>query len=91
MTQLHAEVAIRECQPEEAEAALRLWQQAEATPSRTDTVEDLRRAIAEGPALVLVAEASGGIVESDHPWASAFWQAAGYERDARMARFVRNL
>jgi ribosomal protein S18 acetylase RimI-like enzyme len=138
-----ADVDIRECQPEEAEAVLHLWWQAGAIPSRTDTVEDLERAIAENPGLVLVAEDSGSIVgsviggfdgwranlyrlavhpeyrrrgiarslvaeverrlvargakritalvEQDHSRAMAFWQAAGYDRDARMARFVRNL
>ena len=30
------------------------------------------------------------MVEKDHPWAVAFWQAVGYADDARMARYVRN-
>ncbi len=31
------------------------------------------------------------LVERDHPWAVGFWSAAGYDVDARIARFVRNL
>jgi ribosomal protein S18 acetylase RimI-like enzyme len=31
------------------------------------------------------------LVEHDHPWATEFWQAAGYELDPRMVRYVRNL
>ena len=55
---------IRKCRPEEAEAVLTLWQQAEATPDVSDTVEDLTRAIANSPALVFVAEAHGRLVGS---------------------------
>lgn len=55
---------IRECQPTETEAVLALWQQAGATVSPTDTVEDLRRAITASPAVVLVAEAEGRIIGS---------------------------
>lgn len=31
------------------------------------------------------------LVERDHPWATGFWDAAGYALDAGMARYVRNL
>lgn len=31
------------------------------------------------------------LVEKDHPWAMAFWQAVGYQLDQRMVRFVLNL
>jgi ribosomal protein S18 acetylase RimI-like enzyme len=58
-----AEITIRPCGPSEAEAVLLLWREADATPSVTDNANDLRRAIA-GPAVVLVAEASGRIVGS---------------------------
>jgi ribosomal protein S18 acetylase RimI-like enzyme len=57
-------VTIRECRPEEAEAVLLLWAQAGATPSVTDTADQLRRTISAGPALVLVAEVSGRVVGS---------------------------
>jgi ribosomal protein S18 acetylase RimI-like enzyme len=136
-------LVIRRCRPEEAEAVLALWRQAEATVSVTDTVEDLRRAITASPAWVLVAEMKGRIVgsvlgsfdgwrgnlyrlavhpdyrrqgiaralvaeveqhlmgqgarritalvEKEHPWAMAFWQAIGHTVDTRLVRFVHNL
>jgi len=31
------------------------------------------------------------MVEREHEWATAFWQAVGYREDPRFARFVRNL
>jgi ribosomal protein S18 acetylase RimI-like enzyme len=31
------------------------------------------------------------LVEKDHPWATAFWEAVGYGADQRIARHVRNL
>lgn len=31
------------------------------------------------------------LVESDHPWATGFWDEAGYERDPGMLRYFRNL
>ena len=31
------------------------------------------------------------LVERDHPWATGFWDAAGYERDTRMVRYVTSL
>lgn len=30
------------------------------------------------------------LVEKDHPWAVGFWSAQGYQRDERIARYVRN-
>jgi ribosomal protein S18 acetylase RimI-like enzyme len=55
---------IRDCRPEEADAVLALWWQAETTVSLTDTVEDIERAIDRSPACVLVAEAENRIVGS---------------------------
>jgi hypothetical protein len=57
-------LTIRKCRLEEVYAVLELWQQAEATPGVTDTADDLRRAIADSPAHVLVAEADEQIVGS---------------------------
>jgi ribosomal protein S18 acetylase RimI-like enzyme len=59
-----SDFSIRECRAEETAAVLELWRQAEATPSVTDTAEDLRRAIADSPAHVLVAEVEDRIVGS---------------------------
>ena len=54
---------IRECQSEEAEALLTLWQAAGTSPSITDTIADIRGTI-ESTAFVLVAEADQRIVGS---------------------------
>ena len=54
---------IRECRPEEAESLLLFWQAAETSPSVTDTIADVRRAI-ESTAFVVVAEADQRIVGS---------------------------
>jgi ribosomal protein S18 acetylase RimI-like enzyme len=55
---------IRVCRLADAEAVLELWRQADATPGVTDTAADLRRAIGDSPAHVLVAEAGGRIIGS---------------------------
>lgn len=55
---------VRECRPEEVDVVLELWHQADATPGVTDTVADLRSAITDSPAHVLVAEAEERLVGS---------------------------
>jgi ribosomal protein S18 acetylase RimI-like enzyme len=55
---------IRDCRPEDVEAVLELWRQAEATPGVTDTADDLRRAITATATSVLVAKVAGRIVGS---------------------------
>jgi ribosomal protein S18 acetylase RimI-like enzyme len=57
-------LSIRDCRLQDVQAVLDLLRQADATPSVTDTADDLRRAITESPAHVLVAEADGRIVGS---------------------------
>ena len=57
-------LSIRPCRLEDIEGVLELWRQADATPGVTDTADDLRRAIAESPAHVLLAEVGGRIVGS---------------------------
>jgi ribosomal protein S18 acetylase RimI-like enzyme len=59
-----ADLIIREARLEDVPAVLEFWRQAEATPSVTDTPEDLCRAIATNSARVLVAESSGCLVGS---------------------------
>lgn len=135
-------LSIRACRLEDIQSVLELWRQADATPGVTDTADDLRRAVTDSPAHVLVAEAGGRIVgsiigtfdgwrgniyrlavhpdyrrqgvaralvaavegrlarqgakrntalvEGDHPWAMAFWEAVGYRVDERIVRRVRN-
>ena len=56
--------SVRAFRPEEAEAVLQMWLQAEATPGVTDNADDLRRAVAESPAHVLVADIGGRVVGS---------------------------
>jgi ribosomal protein S18 acetylase RimI-like enzyme len=57
-------LSIRACRLEDIEGVLELWRQAEATPGVTDTADDLRRAVAESTAHVLVAEVGGRLVGS---------------------------
>jgi ribosomal protein S18 acetylase RimI-like enzyme len=56
-------LSIRVCQLQDVEAVLELWRQAEATPSVTDTADDLRRVLA-GAIAFLVAEVEGRLVGS---------------------------
>jgi predicted N-acetyltransferase YhbS len=57
-------LSIRASRLEDIDAVLELWRQADATPGVTDTADDLRRAVADSPAHVLVAEVEGQIVGS---------------------------
>jgi ribosomal protein S18 acetylase RimI-like enzyme len=59
-----SDFVIRECCCEDVGAVLELWRQADATPGVTDNADDLRRAVTEGRANVLVAEVEGQIVGS---------------------------
>jgi ribosomal protein S18 acetylase RimI-like enzyme len=65
MTEKRADrLSIRACRLEDIDVVLELWREADATPSVTDTAHDLRRAIADSPAHVLVAVAEGRVVGS---------------------------
>ena len=57
-------LSVRACRLEDIEGVLELWRQADATPSVTDNADDLRRAITDSPAHVLVAEAGGRLIGS---------------------------
>jgi ribosomal protein S18 acetylase RimI-like enzyme len=52
------------CRLEDIEVVLELWRRSDATPGVTDTADDLRRAIVESPAHVLVAEVAGQVIGS---------------------------
>ena len=56
--------SIRLGRLEDVPAILELWRQADATPGVTDTAADLRRALTDSPAHVLVAEVEGRLVGS---------------------------
>ena len=57
-------LSIRVCRLEDIQSVLELWRQADATPGVTDNADDLRRAIADSPAHVLVAEVGRCVVGS---------------------------
>lgn len=71
---------IRSCRIDEVEAVLGLWQQAGATASPTDTVVHLTYAIADSPAIVLVAEVegriSGSVIGSFDGWRGNIYRLA---------------
>src|SRR5262249_52512567 len=71
---------IRSCRVEDEDAILELWRQANATPSVTDTAGDLRRAVASGPANVLVAEVDermvGSIIGTFDGWRGNIYRMA---------------
>src|SRR3990172_2439501 len=138
--------AIRPARPDEAQQVLALWEEADTTPSPTDTRGEVTKLLGEPAAVLLVAEADGrlvgtviggwdgwrgniyrlavlpayrrrgiaralvgeaerrlhgmgarrisALVESDHPWATDFWDslgASGYRHDERMRRYVKTL
>ena len=57
-------LSIRACRLEDIQSVLELWRQADATLGVTDTADALRRAVADSPAHVLVAEVGGHAVGS---------------------------
>jgi ribosomal protein S18 acetylase RimI-like enzyme len=134
---------IRPLHASETGVLLQLWSDAGTTPSLTDAVPDLERAMSSDHLVCLVADVEGAVVgsiiaafdgwrgniyrlavhpahrrqgiarqlvdaahqvfarwdvrritalvEKDHAWAVAFWRAAGYSPDTKMARFVHNI
>ena len=54
--------AIRPPRPDEAQQVLALWQEADATPSPTDTRDEVTRLLGEASAVLLVVEADGRLV-----------------------------
>jgi hypothetical protein len=55
---------IRTARPDEAEALLDLWREADAAPSVSDDVDSIRRLIARDPEAPLVADQDGVVVGS---------------------------
>jgi ribosomal protein S18 acetylase RimI-like enzyme len=137
---------IRSAKAGEVPQILALWQEADATPSPTDTPDEVVKLLREASAVLLVAETDGrlvgtviggwdgwrgsiyrlavhpayrrrgiaralvgeaerrlhtmgarrisALVESDHPWATDFWDslgATGYRHDERMRRYVKTI
>ena len=64
MIETAGSLSIRACRLGDIQSLLELWRQADATPGVTDTADDLRLAVADSPAHVLVAEVGGQIVGS---------------------------
>jgi GNAT superfamily N-acetyltransferase len=71
---------IRQCRAEEAGAVLAMWREAGASPSVTDSVDDVHRAILRSPARFLVAEAEGkligSVIGSFDGWRANFYRLA---------------
>jgi len=71
---------IRKCRPEEAEAVLQMWREADVSPSVTDSVDDIRRTILNSPARFLVAEAEeeliGSVIGTFDGWRANFYRLA---------------
>ena len=62
---MKAAIQIRLCTASDCADVVQLWKDADATPSITDTVDELQRTIADGNAIVLVAvDDAGHIVGS---------------------------
>ena len=58
-------IRMRDCTSDDCAAVLALWKDADATPSVTDNLDELRRVIREGHAIFIVAvDARGSIVGS---------------------------
>ena len=78
-------LSIRACRPEDIEGVLELWRQADATPGVTDTADDLRRAVADSPAHVLVADVErrlvGSIIGAFDGWRGNIYRLAVHPGD----------
>jgi hypothetical protein len=80
-----ARYAIRAARFAEAQAVLRLWREAGALPSKTDTPREVRRLVKRHPGALLVAVDGGRLVGT----ITAGWD--GWRRARHMDRYVRTL
>ncbi|MFA5785438.1 MAG: GNAT family N-acetyltransferase [Actinomycetota bacterium] len=55
-------LTVRPCRIEECPVVLRIWREADATPSVTDTLDELHRFVAEFDGQLLIAEQDGQVV-----------------------------
>jgi ribosomal protein S18 acetylase RimI-like enzyme len=87
-------LTIRDARLEDVHAVLELWRAADATPGVTDTSADLRRAIADSPATVLLAERDarlvGSIIGAFDGWRGNIYRLAVHP-DARRRGVARAL
>jgi ribosomal protein S18 acetylase RimI-like enzyme len=58
----HPVPTLRTGRPEDIEALLDFWRRAEASPSSTESAEDVRRLLERDPEALIVAESGGEIV-----------------------------
>jgi ribosomal protein S18 acetylase RimI-like enzyme len=136
-------INVRNGTIDDATALLRLWRDADAVPSVSDSVEGIAALTERDPGALLVAESSGRVVGSiiagwdgwrggiyrlagapdrrragiatallraaeerllslgarriaaivmhEHEQAVGFWEAAGYERDTRVVRYIKSV
>jgi ribosomal protein S18 acetylase RimI-like enzyme len=88
---------IRALRTEEAEAVLELWRGAEATPSLTDTVDDVRRMAERADAAFLVVELEerlvGSVIATFDGWRGHLYRLAvhpEYRRRGIARRLIRH-
>jgi ribosomal protein S18 acetylase RimI-like enzyme len=71
---------LRNGRPDDVEGVLELWRRAEASPSPTESAEDVRGLLERDPEALIVAEAGGEIVGSLivgwDGWRAAFYRLA---------------
>jgi ribosomal protein S18 acetylase RimI-like enzyme len=89
-------IVLRACTPDDAAALLELWRRAGSSPSTTDTVADVTRAISHAGLTVLAAEADGLLVgcliATWDGWRGNFYRLAvlpGWRRRGVAAALVR--
>jgi ribosomal protein S18 acetylase RimI-like enzyme len=82
-----SDFVIRECRSEEVEAVLELWREADAIPSVTDNAGDLRRAVSDSRANVLVAvvdeQLVGSIIGTFDSWRGNIYRLAVHPNHRR--------